>query len=793
MAEPPPLDAVRIKVTRDLGLYDVVMLGLGAMVGAGVFVLAGSAARVAGAAAILGIGMAAFVVFLNSLAYAELAGSHPEAPEGGAGWVREALPPPSGFLSGWLSWAGHLAAAALSAAGIALLADFLLDGLELSFLGLPRDLPLGGGEYNLSEKAIAVLVFLAFAAAGAWRSPARGRRFGLLAALKVALIAAFIAVGVAALFRVPDLGTKFGSPLSLGPIRGITLAAGVFFVAFQGFETIAQSADRVKSPHRTIPAGIFAALALATLLYLAFYMVLLGTVSVDASGPLACQVRPPASPTAWDCLAQGPRALQEPELGAVFAAMSIAGASGWPVVLLIVGAVIAMTSALTSNLASAARASFSMGRAGTLPAALGTVSERARTPRTAQAVGGLLGLLFLLPLSIEELAIAAGVLFLLLYAFVNAALIVLRRRQRAAARGFRVLLVPIVPALTAIVNLLLAADLYGFPRLGTEVLSPGQAAWSIVGLWLAAGLIFHYFAGGRQAISKIPAKPRELLDVLASGEDRFDPARYRVFLPLREFDDPDLVEFGAAVAKVRNGELSLLNVVEVPGNLPPKAIKFRYVDDRIRGLQRLARIGERRGVDTRAVVKIGNRVYEIILDTLREEDVNLLVMGWRGERVEGDRRILGSNIDYLIENAPCDVVVFKTKGLKHPPQSIVVLSSPMWSVAGADELALVLAVEHGARVTILSIVEDPAKAEEIKADAKPLLEKAHAIGVDVEQRLIYSKAFEATALRESAGADLLIVRASPGGPIRRYSLGPVEDRIAKLAKMPVLIFRKGTR
>ena len=793
MAGPPPSEAVRIKVTRDLGLYDVVMLGLGTMVGAGVFVLAGSAARVAGVAAILGIGMAAFVVFLNSLAYAELAGSRTEASEGGAGWVREALPPPSGFLSGWLSWAGHLTAAALSAAGIALLADYLLDGLGVSFLGLPRSLPLGGGEYNVSEKAIAVLVFLAFAGAGAWRPLSRGRRFGALTALKIALIAAFIAIGAAALFRVPDLASRFGSPLSPGPVHGVILAAGVLFVAFQGFETIAQSADRVKSPHRTIPAGIFAALGIATLLYLTFYMVVLGNVSVDTSGPLTCQVRPSNPVTAWNCLAQGPRSLQEPELGALFAAMSIAGASGWPVVLLSVVAVIAMTSALASNLTSAARASFAMGRAGSLPAPLGVVNERSHTPRTGQAAGGLLGLLFLVPLSIEELAIAAGILFLLLYAFVNAALIVLRRRQRAAVRGFRVLLVPVVPALTAVVNLLLAADLYLFPPLAAEILSPGQAAWSIVGLWLAAGLLFHYFTGGRQSIAKIPAKPRELLDVLASGEDRFDPARYRVFLPLREFDDPDLVEFGAAVAKARDGELSLLNVVEVPGNLPPKAIRFRYVDDRIRGLQKLARIGERRGVDTRAVVKIGSRVYEIILDTLREEDVNLLVMGWRGERVEGDRRILGSNIDYLIENAPCDLIVFKTKGLKHPLRSVVVLSSPLWSVRGVDDLALILAKEHDARITVLSIVEDPAKAEEIKADAKPLLERAQTVGIDVDQKLIYSKAYEATALRESAGADLLIVRASPGGTIRRYALGPVEDRIAKLAKMPVLIFRKGTK
>jgi len=173
--------------------------------------------------------------------------------------------------------------------------------------------------------------------------------------------------------------------------------------------------------------------------------------------------------------------------------------------------------------------------------------------------------------------------------------------------------------------------------------------------------------------------------------------------------------------------------------------------------------------------------------------VNLLVMGWRGERPEGDHRVLGSNIDYLIENAPCDVAVLKTKGMKRPLERIVVLSSPLWSVQGVGDLALILAKEHGARIEVLSIVEDPASADAIKADTRDLLEKAQALGIDAEQDVIYSRAFESTALQESAGADLLLVRASPGGPIRKYSLGPVEDRIAKLAKTGVLIFRKGAK
>src|SRR3989441_67360 len=424
MSEPSPSDTVRIKVTRDLGLRDVVILGLTAMVGAGVFVLSGTIARVAGVAAVLGIGMAAFVVLLNSLAYAELAGARPDAAGGGDGWGRGALPRPSGFLRGRVSLAGHLPGAAPSA----------------PWLGI----------------------------------------------LKLSLIAGFIAVAGLALFTVPDLSLKFGAPLLPGPVPGITLAAGMFFVAFQGFETIAQASDRVKSPHRTIPAGIFAALGISVALYLAFYLVILGNVPTD---PGRCAL---PTPTAWDCLAKGPRLLPEPELGSLFAASAIPVPVDGALALFIVAALIAMATALPSNLASATRVAFTMGRDGNLPPLVGNVREASRTPRNAQVAGGILGLLFLIPLSIEGLAATAGVLFLLLYTLVNFALIADRRRHPAAARGFRVLLVPIVPILTAAVNLALAIDLYRFPRLGNEVAAPGQVAWIVVRILLGVGLSLYY-------------------------------------------------------------------------------------------------------------------------------------------------------------------------------------------------------------------------------------------------------------------------------------------------------------
>ncbi|MCI4371765.1 MAG: universal stress protein, partial [Thermoplasmata archaeon] len=164
----------------------------------------------------------------------------------------------------------------------------------------------------------------------------------------------------------------------------------------------------------------------------------------------------------------------------------------------------------------------------------------------------------------------------------------------------------------------------------------------------------------------------------------------------------------------------------------------------------------------------------------------------RGERVEGDRRVLGSNIDYLIENAPCDVIVFKTQNLRKPFRRIVVLTSPIWSLDGIDDLALILAEADHAVVEVVCLASDPAEAERLKHESARFEGRAQERGVIVEPKVVYSSQWESEALRESAEASLLMIRATSPGGLRKYALSPVEDRIIKLAKCPVLILRPGT-
>src|SRR5437016_3987196 len=634
------------------------MAAVGAMVGAAIFLLVGAAYAVAGPLVLASLALAASIAALAGTAYAELASGRPDASGGAYVWVRSALPDPSGFLSGWLSWGGHIAASALSALGLGV---FLVELVRPSD---PASL-FGPNPVEVSLVALAVLGLSAVLHFARVHLPTRV--LGRLTLGKVLLIVGLILVGLLSLSSwgpprgIPSGGVSRSLPLVLGAV--------VLFIAFQGFEVVAQLSDQVKRPESSVPRGVFLALLVSFLVYAGFFLAILGNVpSAMLSGWPACNACLGGSEDM--VLVSIPNFLGQPYVREAF---------------LVIG-VVSMYGALNSNLTAAIRTSFSMARDGLLP---------------------------------RVFAFFLGV------------------------------------------------------------------------AWLAVGLSYHWFAGSRGARGRSTnGSAIEVHDILTTAEDRVELERYRVFLPLREFEDENLVELGARIARARNAELSLLHVVEIPRNLPPKAIRFRYVDDRIRGLQRLARIGEDLGVDTRPVVKIGHKVYEIILDTISEEAVNLLLMSWRGDRVEGDRRVFGSNIDYLIENAPCDVIVFKTQGLRKPLKRIVVLTSPIWSLEGIDDLALILAGEDHAVVEVVSLASDPTEAERLKQESSRFEGRAHERGVTVQPKVVYSSQWESEALRESVDASLLMIRATSPGGLRKFALSPVEDRIVKLAKCPVLILRK---
>lgn len=742
----PP--SVEITLSRDLGLFDITMIGIGAMIGAGIFVLMGAAKEVAGSAAVVALVLNGFVTFITAMTYAELGSCFPQA--GGVYiWAREGLPPPAGFLSGWMSWTAAMIACSLYAVGFGGFVAYLLGPDQFGVLNT---------DFFITTKVIAILIVIFFTFINYWGAQTTGRAEGIITMSKIFVLGAFILAGIVQFFRDPSLASDFMNQFLTEGFGPIFLAMGLTFVAFEGYEIIAQSGEEVKNPKKNIPRAIFMSIIVAVTLYVCvFYIAFPKLQYVGGS-----------------------------ETAMLIAGQDLLGFFGF--MLMVVGGLLSTTSALNATIYSSSRVSFAMGRDKVIPTKLGDVNEKRRTPANAVILSGFFIILMALLPAIEILAAAAGIMFLLLFMIANACVITLRKRRPDLDRGFRVPLVPVVPIIGMLLNLGLAIGVW-FLFYEEGGWSDGQIAWALALIWIVAGLAIHYPTGGRRAIAEIDMEERkELLEILADRRKAVDARVYRVMVPLADLEDENLVRLGALMAKDGGGELSLMNVYEVPVATPPKSVSFTMVGPRIRNMEKLERMARRSEVDVRSTIKISHSPYQTILNSVEEESVDVLILGWRGR--PGGGRVLGSNIDHLVQRSRCDTIVYKTAGLPEKLNKILVVSGRSWHASHATRLAVLLAKEHDAEITILAVVTEKETEAEDLAGSDRLMGICEDGDVPHNLKVIHARTEVSGVVGESAKYDLIVLGATTEWVLRKHAFGGVTDQIAKKVDKPVLMFRK---
>ena len=401
-------EAPRPALARTLTLPLAVLFGLGVTIGAGIYVLIGAAAGRAGMHAPLAFVLAAIVMAPTAAAFAELATRYPVS-AGEAAYVR------AGFNSDRLSLlvglmviaVGFLSAAAISRGCAGYLRE--LTGLPVSVL-VP-------------------LVVLAMGAITAW-----GIRESVLVAatMTVIEIAGLLAIVLAGATHSPDMVARipeiWSGMTSLAAITGVIAASLLAFFAFIGFEGLANIAEEVKEPARTLPRAIFWTLLASTLLYIAVVWVALVVV-----------------PRAELAQSQAPLSL-------VFQRVTSA-----PPVLITVIAVVATSNGIIVQMILASRVIYGLGKRGQLPEFLARVGSTTQTPLAATAVVVALVLAAATTLPLEALAEWTSRLTLLIFAMVNAALVAIKRRAGPGAEFTVPAWVPLVGCCLCL--LLLAADL----------------------------------------------------------------------------------------------------------------------------------------------------------------------------------------------------------------------------------------------------------------------------------------------------------------------------------------------
>lgn len=744
-----------VTLSRDLSLFTITMIGVGGMIGAGIFVLTGIAAGVAGPALVLAFLLNGIVTSFTALAYAELGSAFPEA-GGGYLWVKEGLGGANGFLAGWMSWFAHAVAGSLYAIAFG---RFFVEFLIMAGVNIPEEMIQ---PYTLVFMTIIIILFTAINYRGASETGTIGN---VITMTKVVILGLFVIFGILAMLRTEAWITRFTTGFLPNGITGVFAAMGLTFIAFEGYEIIAQSGEEAIDPKRNIPRAIFYSILIVVIIYI--------LVSVTAIGATV----PPAGLHAYEYLGQ------EKEVAIVEVARQTFPLGIGAVVLLFSGLVSTM-SALNATTYSSSRVSFAMGRDHNLPAVFARIHNRRHTPYWAVVISGILMLIMGWLLPIEAVAASADIMFLLLFLQVNVTVMALRRKMPKMERGFRIPWMPAIPIIAIILNGFLALHLFTF----------SQIAWFAAIIWIVIGL-FAYYA----YFVKIEAmeKPKEILmeEVLISRD-------YSVVVPVANYEQARILgRIGSIIARDRGGEVLALHVVRVPPQLTLGEGRTMLKEGRPY-METVIREAKRLNVPVHTVLRLGRNVGESIRKTVEENAAELIVMGWPGY-TNTSGRLFGSVIDPIVDNPPTDIALVRYRA-ERPLNSILVPVGGGPNSRRAVKLAVSMAQggeREDVKVTLLHVVPIGApenarlRAGQVIADALngtdyPHIEQAIIEGSDVVEAILGF----ARGDSPQEACDLIVAGATNEPLLRNVLVGNVMERIAREADVTVVVIkRRSTR
>jgi APA family basic amino acid/polyamine antiporter len=492
-----PLDALLVEaqetgehtLKRALGALNLVMLGIGAIIGAGIFVLTGAAAaQFAGPGIVLSYVLAGIACAFAGLCYAEFASLIPIAGSAytyGYATLGEFF----AWIIGWDLILEYAFGAATVASGwsstlIAFLQDYginlppqiadtpgavwvMYEGRWAPLNTVQPVLQAAGIDPGSLPQATAIFNLIAFLAIAAVTTilvvgiKESANFNNAIVFVKLFAVLTFIGVAAAYVWKQPEIAKTNWTPFipaNLGDFgqygwSGIARAAGVVFFAYIGFDAVSTAAQEAKKPQKDMPVGILGSLAICTVLYILVSGLLTGVVHysrLNVGAPVSLAMR---------------------EIGVQ-----------WGSYIVNAGALAGLSTVMLVMLLGQSRVFYSMSRDGLLPKWAGEIHPRFRTPWKSSIIVGLFVAVFaaLVPIGILGQLVSIGTL--LAFVIVSAGVWLLRRRRPDLHRPFRTPWVPFTPIMAIVVSFLMMASL------------PADT-WFRLLIWLAIGLLIYFFYG----------------------------------------------------------------------------------------------------------------------------------------------------------------------------------------------------------------------------------------------------------------------------------------------------------
>ncbi len=434
---------------KTLRAWDLIGIGIGCIIGVGIFVLPGvEAAKHAGPGIILSFAIAAVACACSALSYAELAAMIPVSGSAytyGYATLGEIF----AWIIGWDLLLEYMVAAILVSIGWS---AYFVNMLRQIGIIVPQSLSNGPWSSTpgvLNVPAIFIIVLLTFLLIRGVKESARVNL--IIVIIKLCVIVVFI---ILAAGRTDPANWKPFMPYGFS---GVMTAAGIVFLAFVGFDAVSTTAEEAVNPQRDMPIGIMGSLIVATILYMAVAAIMTGVVpykQLNVPDPVALVLNTLHMP--------------------------------WASALVSVGAIAGITSVLLVLMLGQPRILFAMSRDGLLPRFLSEVHRKFGTPHRTTIFTGIVVAVAAGIMRLETAAELCSIGTLLAFIIVSAGVIVLRYTRRDLKRPFRVPFFPVTPALGI---LLCAYLMYNLPF----------ATWLRLIVWLIIGLGLYGFYGFRKS------------------------------------------------------------------------------------------------------------------------------------------------------------------------------------------------------------------------------------------------------------------------------------------------------
>jgi amino acid transporter len=726
------------ELAKDLGPLAALTIGVGTMIGAGIFVLPGTAISEAGWFAVISFVLGGGIALLTALSASELGTAMPKS--GGAYYyVNQGLGPLFGSIAGWSNWLGLAFASAFYMVGFG---QYIANIAGVT----------GGIDLGVFVVSWVKLVALAGAALFVGVNYVGAKETGRLQNIIVIILVAILAV-------FTTFGALRADPANLPPGRGVSpmlTTTGLIFVSYLGFVQITSVAEEIKDPGKNLPRAVIGSVLLVTVIYALVLIVMAGAVE---QGFIA--------------------GLDANQIAVVEVGRLVLGPFG--AIALLIGGLLATASSANASILASSRINFAMGRDRIVTPDLNDIHPRFGTPYRSIALTGALILVFIAVAPIETLASMGSVLHLIIYALLNVALIVFRESETPGYEpSYTVPFYPFTPILGTVLSLALIAFINPTVIGLSVVLVVGAAIWYLLYArtrTTQAGVLSEY------VLSRSADMPESAVSAAAAVQP--DGGEYRVMVALANPEsEKDLISLGSAIAKQEGGKVVAVHSVQVPDQTA-LASAAEHIEEFDPGAEELIenarRDAETFGVEVETHTIVSHRGIEEIYDAAKEYNADLAVMGWG----PGDRARIESGFGEVTSSIPCDFLVLKDRGFD--PERVLV---PTAGGPDSDLSAVVarhLQREYDAAVTLLHVADDPEAGEAFLAEWA----EGHGLS-DVELR-VETGDVEPAIERAAEDATMVVFGATERGLLSRLVSGSLVMDVVDDIDCSVLLAEKARK